>query len=740
MIFTLASVSAWQDTNLANRQNYTIDGSKITRNLTNYTLPVFLNSTNFNWTNVSPSGIDVCIVDSTDTIKLPIEIEYFNKTQQNATIWVKVPTVTATTNSKVIVYYNNLTSVSSCQNKLQTWDPNFKMVLHFKETSGNATDSTGVNNVSLIAGDVIQTQGSFMGNAWDFDSLTNTGKIAVNSDPSIQLVNNETLSCWVYYRANVGGGAGMIMDKNANGDYSLLIPAVSGVSGIVGGIVQVDGNTSVPTNAWDYMAFTYDGGTGKTWLNGVAVSNQAVTGNQPTSAAALTIGYRSDAPNSRSINGIFDECRISNITRNDAWIKADNSASRNQLLIAGTQETVPAAALPANITACGIISIAGVYDVRNNLSTATGDCIAITADNVLLHGNNFTLNGTGATNGVRLGTVLNVTVDHLNTLNFQTSYLITSSANVTIKDFVSNAASGNATMSTGGNNVSLINGIYRNTGGTAVSMTSTNNMFLTNLFIERPAREGIAVSGGNNMNANRITFNNTATAERASLTTGINNANYTNLIFNNVTTLWDFGGTGRTGVSLTNISVGFPAGAIIFPVLNASGVATASSINANYINTLSTLITIGTNATSIHNLTTNNAFQINATFLNVSSHLIFNNIPTYPDYEPRRGNITCVGTICSNFDVIGSVAQFDVTNWDAIYSVGNATVAPSTPPSSSNNELPSLSDSIGGLGIGLGALLSAITVPIFYLLLVIGIALAIGLIIYAIATVIKGMA
>jgi len=72
--------------------------------LYNYTIEINLNSTNFNhWDIVSSDSI--AFFDSNNN-PLYYWIEYFNKTEENATIWVKIPYIPANGSTTIYMYYD----------------------------------------------------------------------------------------------------------------------------------------------------------------------------------------------------------------------------------------------------------------------------------------------------------------------------------------------------------------------------------------------------------------------------------------------------------------------------------------------------------------------------------------------------------------------------------------------------------------------------------------------------------
>jgi len=80
-----------------------------------------------------------------------------------------------------------------------------------------------------------------------------------------------------------------------------------------------------------------------------------------------------------------------------------------------------------NVTGCGVLNIPGeTYNVINNISSpaVAGTCLNISANNITLDCQNFTISGNGllndGSNGIRLNQVSDVTVRNCIVVKFQT--------------------------------------------------------------------------------------------------------------------------------------------------------------------------------------------------------------------------------------------------------------------------------------------------------------------------------
>jgi PKD repeat protein len=89
------------------RRPITIDNTANSSTLTNYQVKITLDSTNFDFSKAKTNGEDIRFCDSDDTTTLKYWIESYDSTNQTATIWVKVPSIPASSSKTIYTYYGN---------------------------------------------------------------------------------------------------------------------------------------------------------------------------------------------------------------------------------------------------------------------------------------------------------------------------------------------------------------------------------------------------------------------------------------------------------------------------------------------------------------------------------------------------------------------------------------------------------------------------------------------------------
>jgi hypothetical protein len=102
---------AWFNADWHYRRPATIAGTATT--LTNYQVLITLDSSNFVFSAAQSNGSDLRVTASDGTTLLPFWIESWNQAGQSAYVWVKVPSIPASTNVVVYLYYGNSAASST---------------------------------------------------------------------------------------------------------------------------------------------------------------------------------------------------------------------------------------------------------------------------------------------------------------------------------------------------------------------------------------------------------------------------------------------------------------------------------------------------------------------------------------------------------------------------------------------------------------------------------------------------
>ena len=206
----------------------------------------------------------------------------------------------------------------------------------FEEGSGKTVrDASGNGHHGEIIGKLNWVKGN-IGNGLEFPG-DGSGYILVDSTNDLEL---ETLSieAWVKVEAANGKWQGIVCKQQAgctNRNYGIwvhnnenVLHAQIGANGVCA--FNMNGTSKITDNKWHHLAFTYDGETGRLYVDGELEGEKA---NATTfqSNDPITIGV----PNKDNANGLLgsiDEIRISNIARSEAEIKEAMNIGLAQIL------------------------------------------------------------------------------------------------------------------------------------------------------------------------------------------------------------------------------------------------------------------------------------------------------------------------------------------------------------------------------------------------------------------------
>jgi Tfp pilus assembly protein PilV len=277
-------------------------------------------------------------------------LAYFKGSIDEVGIWNKTLSATEVTNLFNCGQGNSFpffSSVSSlCSGIVSYWT--------MDQTSGDVLDSisgnTGASPGTTSVGGRVTNARSFGGS--DYINVTN--------NTTLQLTSAFTLSTWIKVTSNTAqqeiigkwntsgsGSQGYILRLESNGKLGGYACASS--------CSVVTGTTTVTTNAWHHVVFTFDGvNTGKLYLDN-SLDNTNSSMQTPTSGTNnLSIGGRPSSNPGLYINGIIDEVGI--------WNKALTLADITTLYNCGAGNSVPF----TDSATCGTISGNVYHDTNQN--------------------------------------------------------------------------------------------------------------------------------------------------------------------------------------------------------------------------------------------------------------------------------------------------------------------------------------------------------------------------------------
>jgi len=292
-------------------------------------------------------GYDFVFTSGSNNIRYDCEIEKYNGTSGTLVAWVRIPSLSGSSNTTIRMYYGNseITEDQACniwQRPTYVWNSSYKLVQHLEEScasSGCIEDSTINNNdgtpySSTTITNLYNSSGQING-ADDFDGLDDY--INCSDDASLRITGPLTIEAWVNFDSL--GDTGDYIGLVAKWDYTdggwvygiFREPTSNKFSFHLASKAQ-SGNTwvvsnSVPSlNQWYHLVGAYDGTTMLLYINGAQQTDTATISGIYNTTTPVTIGMF-EPTNNFWLDGTIDEVRISNMARSADWI---NTCYNNQ--------------------------------------------------------------------------------------------------------------------------------------------------------------------------------------------------------------------------------------------------------------------------------------------------------------------------------------------------------------------------------------------------------------------------
>ncbi|WOV93883.1 MAG: DUF2341 domain-containing protein [Candidatus Nitrosoabyssus spongiisocia] len=383
------------------RLQITINSSQVIGNHENFTVLISINDINLNSTTVQSAGQDIRFTTTDGNTLLEHEIESFTNDATTGTLvaWVRLPTLSNTSDTILYMYYN--VSTASSIPYPNVWDSDYEIIYHMDQstfTANSTLDSSGndchatplsTGSTDFNSNDLVSAQ---IGNGLNFDGVdNNTGDYLDLPDLEGSLFNNTdfTISAW----ANIDvlkNWARIVDFGNGQDDNNILIAAHRTNPHLRYDMRQgtsSDGVTAsdiLQTGQWAYFTVVHESsGTATIYKNGTSITSGSVHTSLNESRASNYIG-RSNWANDYYFDGKFDEFRLSSTARSADWI-ATEYANQNSPSTFFT------------ISAPEDRSVAISFAITNT----QGDNIIITFNKNIIYSviptTDFTLTGTSAT-------------------------------------------------------------------------------------------------------------------------------------------------------------------------------------------------------------------------------------------------------------------------------------------------------------------------------------------------------
>jgi hypothetical protein len=272
-------------------------------------------------------GYDITFQDTDGTTQLDHEIEGYDGAAGTLIAWVRVPVLSASSDTVIFIQYGDSSISSPTENPPGVWDANFAGVWHLREDPSTAApqfaDSTvndlhGTNQGGLLAADLIAGK---IGGAIEFDHDPDDW---IEVPQALSITGTAvTAEAWVYSLDWTVGSDSVAINTGGAVNTERFFVGVD-----TAGPLCIRATTDVahyrtdqgpvPVGEWVHIAMTYDGIAHKGYVNGAEVQSNPASGNILATTAPGRIGARFDT---RRFSGQIDEVRVSDSPRSAEWIQ-----------------------------------------------------------------------------------------------------------------------------------------------------------------------------------------------------------------------------------------------------------------------------------------------------------------------------------------------------------------------------------------------------------------------------------
>ncbi|MFX1596029.1 MAG: DUF2341 domain-containing protein, partial [Promethearchaeota archaeon] len=274
------------------------------------------------------------------------EIEFFNKnynlTHAKLVAWVRIPSLSTSTDTIIRMYYGNST-MSSRENPTGVWNANYKGVWHLSESSGFAMDSTSYGTTGALSGGVTQGVAGQIDGAYYFDGVDDEVNLDDPADGHVDFgMISFTYSFWVWFDQHPGDYQTPIHKGGTSPTYAGYGALVNTAgTKLLFPISDGNGNQEYPEYSLSFGIWMYCVGVVDREANLLRAYKNGVQLDTVSISSVGSVDSTADLRFSRYyLNGTLDEVQLTSTARSADWIKTEynNQLDPSSFYSIGTQQ------------------------------------------------------------------------------------------------------------------------------------------------------------------------------------------------------------------------------------------------------------------------------------------------------------------------------------------------------------------------------------------------------------------
>lgn len=329
--------------------NTTAEGGAIAGPVGNAPLLIRLSDDAF-FNAAREDGSDIRFIAADGKTQLTHHIERYDRSLNQAFVWVKVPDIAPGAKTEFYLYSGNAADAPVATDSKGTYDSETALVYHFSDNGPPSDASAGGTNATTTS---LPAAGALIAGG-----VRLTGQAPVSIPASAALAWTAggaiTWSAWVKPAAF---RAGSVIFSRREGASGFIVGEDKGVpfAEVInnGNAKRTPAGAALTAEQWTHLAVTISGNSLTLWRDGESYASVSTTLPALNGPAALGRDDGPGAAYSAGFNGEVDELQISKVARSQGWLKfaalsQSGSPESTRLVAVGEDETGNAGASKPN--------------------------------------------------------------------------------------------------------------------------------------------------------------------------------------------------------------------------------------------------------------------------------------------------------------------------------------------------------------------------------------------------------